>query len=137
MEFNLCTDSEKKQVGESSTTLKRQRHCHKYDVEKTQQLEDEECQRPSEDQQNQLGRKVGLDSKQIMEIPQAKDDKLDNYTLRQENELFRCEIMAMKEKKKNNMCPQCDGPSIGEEERMHNLENLKLESQQMREEVNL
>lgn len=70
-------------------------------------------------------------------FPQAKDDKLDNYTLRQENELFRCEIMAMKEKKKNNMCPQCDGPSIGEEERMCNLENLKTESQRMREEVNL
>ncbi|KAH0654412.1 hypothetical protein KY289_032090 [Solanum tuberosum] len=42
--------------------------------------------------------------------------------------------MAMKEKKKNNMCPQCDGPSIGEEQRMRNLENLKMESQRMREE---
>ncbi|XP_027774303.1 homeobox-leucine zipper protein HDG11-like [Solanum pennellii] len=137
------TDSGKKQVGESSTTPKRQRHCHKYDVEKTQQLEEffEECQHPSEDQQNQLGRKVGLDSKQIMAWFQnkrsqtkAKGDKLHNYTLRQENEFFRCEIMAMKEKKKNNMCPQCDGPSIGEEERMRNLENLKTESQRMREE---
>ncbi|KAH0651763.1 hypothetical protein KY284_031675 [Solanum tuberosum] len=100
-----------------------------------------ECQRPSEDQQNQLGRKVGLDPKQIMiwfqnkrAQTKAKDEKSDNHTLRKENEYFHCEIMAMKEKKKINMCPQCDGPSIGEEQRMRNLENLKMESQRMREE---
>ncbi|XP_049415000.1 homeobox-leucine zipper protein HDG11-like [Solanum stenotomum] len=137
------TDSGKKQVEESSTSPKSQRHCHKYNVEKTQQLEEffKKCQRPSEDQQNQLGRKVGLDPKQIMiwfqnkrAQTKAKDEESDNHTLRKENEFFRCEIMAMKEKKKNNMCPQCDGPSIGEEQRMRNLENLKMESQRMREE---
>ncbi|KAG5595739.1 hypothetical protein H5410_036971 [Solanum commersonii] len=137
------TDSGKKQVEESSTSPKSQRHCHKYNVEKTQQLEEffKECQRPSEDQQNQLGRKVGLDPKQSMiwfqnkrAQTKAKDEKSDNHTLRKENEFFRCEIMTMKEKKKNNMCPQCDGPSIGEEQRMRNLENLKMESQRMREE---
>lgn len=54
-----------------------------------------------------------------------------------ENERFLCENMAMKESMKNIMCPKCDGPPIGKEERARNLENMKLENQRLREQVNL
>ncbi|KAH0723839.1 hypothetical protein KY290_006550 [Solanum tuberosum] len=55
-------------------------------------------------------------------------------TFQKENERFRCEIMAMKEAMKNNMCLERDGPLIGEEERARNLEILKMKTQRLRDE---
>ncbi|KAK6780610.1 hypothetical protein RDI58_022794 [Solanum bulbocastanum] len=39
----------------------------------------------------------------------------------------------MKEAMKNIMCPKCDGPPIGKEQRARNLENMKMENQWLTE----
>lgn len=43
----------------------------------------------------------------------------------------------MKEALKSVTCPRCDGPPIGEEERTRNIEILKMENQNLKDEVNL
>ncbi|TMW84197.1 hypothetical protein EJD97_025638 [Solanum chilense] len=139
------TDSGEEHIGESSNSQKkskRQRQCHRHTMEQIQRLEAffKECPHPDENQRNQLGREAGLDPKQIKFWFQNKrtqtktqNERSDNNALRMENERFLCENMAMKESMKNIMCPKCDGPPIGKEERARNLENMKLENQRLRE----
>ncbi|XP_049379986.1 homeobox-leucine zipper protein ROC8-like [Solanum stenotomum] len=139
------TDSGEEHVGESSNSQKKskkQRQCHRHTMEQIQRLEAffKECPHPDENQRNQLGMEAGLDPKQIKFWFQNKrtqtktqNERSDNNTLRTENERFLCENMAMKESMKNIMCPKCDGPPIGKEERARNLENMKMENQRLRE----
>ncbi|KAK6774935.1 hypothetical protein RDI58_025936 [Solanum bulbocastanum] len=139
------TDSGEEHVGESSNSQKkskRQRQCHRHTIEQIQRLEAffKECPHPDENQRNQLGMEAGLDPKQIKFWFQNKrtqtktqNERSDNNALRTENERFLCENMAMKESMKNIMCPKCDGPPVGKEERARNLENMKKENQRLRE----
>ncbi|KAM3283415.1 homeobox-leucine zipper protein HDG8-like [Capsicum chacoense] len=140
------TDSEEEHVGESSNSqekTKRKRQCHRHNVEQIQQLEAffKQCPHPDENQRNQLSKEAGLDPKQIKFWFQNKrtqtktqTERSDNSTLRAENERFHCENMAMKEALKSVTCPRCDGPPIGEEERTRNIEILKMENQNLKEE---
>uniref|UniRef100_M1BVW7 Homeodomain protein HOX3 n=1 Tax=Solanum tuberosum TaxID=4113 RepID=M1BVW7_SOLTU len=43
----------------------------------------------------------------------------------------------MQEAMENIMCPKCDGPPIGKEERERNIENLKMENQRLREQYEI
>ncbi|XP_055816304.1 homeobox-leucine zipper protein HDG8-like [Solanum dulcamara] len=139
------TDSGEENIGESSNSpkkSKRQRQCHRHTMEQIQRLEAffKECPHPDENQRNQLGREAGLDPKQIKFWFQNKrtqtktqNERSDNNALRTQNERFLCENVAMKEAMKNIVCPKCDGPPIGKEERARNLENMKMENQRLRE----
>ncbi|KAH0634955.1 hypothetical protein KY284_037741 [Solanum tuberosum] len=139
------TDSGEEPVGESSNSekrSKRHRQYHRHSMEQIQRLEAffKKCPHPDEDQQKQLGREAGLDHKQVKFWFQNKrtqtktqNEKSVNNALRKENERFLCENKAMKEAMKNIMCPKCDGPPIGKEERERNLENLKMENQWLTE----
>ncbi|KAH0681174.1 hypothetical protein KY290_021050 [Solanum tuberosum] len=76
-------DFEKEHVGESSMCqkgLERERQCHSLTVAQSHQLEAffNECSHPNENQQNQLGRKIGLDPKQIMIWYQNKMTQTEN-----------------------------------------------------------
>ncbi|XP_049406712.1 homeobox-leucine zipper protein ROC8-like [Solanum stenotomum] len=139
------TDSGEEPVGESSNSQKRSkrhRQYHRHSMEQIQRLEAffKKCPHPDEDQQKQLGREAGLDHKQVKFWFQNKrtqtkiqNDKSVNNALRKENERFLIENKAMKEAMKNIMCPKCDGPPIGKEERERNLENMKMENQWLTE----
>ncbi|KAK4369740.1 hypothetical protein RND71_009215 [Anisodus tanguticus] len=105
------TDSGEEHVGESSSSKrrsKRQKQCHRHTMEQIQQLE-----------------AILFD---------ALHERSDNNSLRTENERYHCENMAMREALKNIICPRCDGPSLGEDQRKQNLEKLKMANQQLRNE---
>ncbi|WMV24278.1 hypothetical protein MTR67_017663 [Solanum verrucosum] len=137
------TNSQKKYVGDSSTSQKKenkQSKCFRHTVEQVQHLKEflKKCPHPDKDQLIQIGKEVGLNPKKIKTwiynnkttgITQI--EKSDNKTLRTENERFHCENIAMKEAMKKIICPQCDS------ERASNLENLKEENQRLTDEVNL
>ncbi|XP_009771801.1 homeobox-leucine zipper protein ROC8-like [Nicotiana sylvestris] len=139
-------DSGNEQIGESSSSRKRSRRqklCNRHSVEQIQQLETffKECPHPDENQRRQLSREIGLDPKQIKFWFQNKrtqtkalSERADNNILRTENERFHCENMAMREALKNIICPHCDGPPPGEEERKRNLEKMKMANQRLRDE---
>ncbi|WMV47318.1 hypothetical protein MTR67_040703, partial [Solanum verrucosum] len=86
---------------------------------------------------NQLAREAELEPKQVRIWFQNKrtqiktqNERSVNNALRRENERFLCENNAMKEAMKKIMCPKCDGPLIGKEERTR---VLKMENQRLRE----
>ncbi|KAH0678970.1 hypothetical protein KY284_020055 [Solanum tuberosum] len=135
------TNSQKKHVGDSSTSQKKankQSKCFRHTVEQVQHLKEflKKCPHPDKDQLIQIGKEVGLNPKKIKTwiynnktTTKTQIEKSDNKTLRTENERFRCENIAMKEAMKKIICPQCDS------ERASNLENLKEENQRLTDEV--
>ncbi|KAJ9702992.1 hypothetical protein PVL29_004658 [Vitis rotundifolia] len=100
-----------------------------------------DCPHPDEAQRRQLGRELGLESRQIKFWFQNKrtqtktqHERADNTALRAENERIQCENLAIREALKNVICPSCGGPPFGEEERQRNIEKLQLENAQLKEE---
>ncbi|XP_069145711.1 homeobox-leucine zipper protein ROC8-like [Solanum lycopersicum] len=139
------SDSGKEPIGELSNSQKRskrQSQYHRHSMEQIQRLEAffNKCPHPDEDQQKQLAREAGLDHKQVKFWFQNKrtqtktqNERSINNALRKEKERLLSENKAMKEAMKNIMCPQCDGPPIGKEERERNIENMKTENQWLTE----
>ena len=68
-------------------------------------------------------------------IFQAQTERADNNALRLENEKIQCENLAFKEALKNVICPTCGGPPVGEEERQLNLQKLRMENSQLKQDV--
>ncbi|KAF8015033.1 hypothetical protein BT93_H0735 [Corymbia citriodora subsp. variegata] len=116
---------------------------HRHTPHQTQRLEAffKDFPHPDENQRRQLSRELGLDPKQIKFWFQNKrtqrktqNERADNTSLRAENERIHCENLAIMEALKSVICPACGGPPFGEEERQHNLEKLKMENVQLKEE---
>ncbi|XP_030461287.1 homeobox-leucine zipper protein ROC8-like [Syzygium oleosum] len=116
---------------------------HRHTPHQTQRLEAffKDFPHPDENQRRQLSRELGLDPKQIKFWFQNKrtqrktqNERADNTALRAENERIHCENLAIMEALKSVICPACGGPPFGEEERQHNLEKLKMENVQLKEE---
>ncbi|WMV24284.1 hypothetical protein MTR67_017669 [Solanum verrucosum] len=134
------TNSQKKHVGDSSTSQKKankQSKCFRHTAEQVQHLKEflKKCPHPDKDQLIQIGKEVGLNPKKIKTwiynnktTTKTQIEKSDNKTLWTENERFRCENIAMKEAMKKIICPQCDS------KRASNLENLKEENQRLTDE---
>ncbi|KAI8536602.1 hypothetical protein RHMOL_Rhmol10G0270500 [Rhododendron molle] len=101
-----------------------------------------ECPHPDDSQRRQLSRDLGLEPKQIKfwfqnkrTQTKAQSERADNSTLRLENEKIQCENLAIREAIKNVICPACGGPPFGEEERKLNLQKLKMENSQLKQEA--
>ncbi|XP_039170506.1 homeobox-leucine zipper protein ROC8 [Eucalyptus grandis] len=130
------SSSSRKGKGKSKT-------YHRHTPHQTQRLEAffKEFPHPDENQRRQLSRELGLDPKQIKFWFQNKrtqrktqNERADNTALRAENERIHCENLAIMEALKSVICPACGGPPFGEEERQRNLEKLKMENVQLKEE---
>ncbi|XP_030525432.1 homeobox-leucine zipper protein ROC8-like [Rhodamnia argentea] len=116
---------------------------HRHTPHQTQRLEAffKDFPHPDENQRRQLSRELGLDPQQIKFWFQNKrtqrktqNERSDNTALRAENERIHCENLAIMEALKSVICPACGGPPLGEEERQCNLEKLKMENVQLKEE---
>ncbi|KAI3417477.1 uncharacterized protein J3R85_014433 [Psidium guajava] len=116
---------------------------HRHTPHQTQRLEAffKDFPHPDENQRRQLSRELGLDPQQIKFWFQNKrtqrktqNERADNRALRAENERIHCENLAIMEALKSVICPDCGGPPLGEEERQCNLEKLKTENVQLKEE---
>ncbi|XP_047312806.1 homeobox-leucine zipper protein ROC8-like [Impatiens glandulifera] len=115
---------------------------HRHTSHQIQRLEAffKECPHPDENQRRHLSRELGLESKQIKfwfqnkrTQTKAHNERADNSSLRAENEKMQCENLAIREALKNVICPACGGPPFGEEERQINLQKLKNENLQLRQ----
>ncbi|CAI9786966.1 unnamed protein product [Fraxinus pennsylvanica] len=120
---------------------KKQRRRHS--TQQIQKLEAffKECPYPDENQMLQLSRELALDPNQIKSWFQnkrtqtkAQHERAENSTLRSENERIQCENLAMKEALNNIICPTCDGPRLGEEEKHCNIQKLRMENSLLKKE---
>ncbi|KAL2521930.1 Homeobox-leucine zipper protein HDG11 [Forsythia ovata] len=128
---------------QTSNPRRGKKTCHRHSTQQIQKLEAffKECPHPDENQRRQLSRELALDTKQIKfwfqnkrTQTKAQHERADNSTLRSDNERIHCENLAMKEALNNIICPDCDGPRLGEEERQRNLQKLKMENALLKEE---
>ncbi|KAF7801324.1 homeobox-leucine zipper protein ROC8-like [Senna tora] len=103
-----------------------------------------ECPHPDENQRSELGRELGLETKQIKFWFQNKrtqmktlTERMDNNVLRAENERMQCENLAIKEALKTVNCPQCGGPAalVGTDERELTIQKLLQENAHLRQEA--
>ncbi|XP_057492623.1 homeobox-leucine zipper protein ROC8-like isoform X2 [Actinidia eriantha] len=129
---------------EASNRRRSKKHYHRHTSYQIQQLEAffKECPHPDDTQRRQLSRELGLDPKQIKfwfqnkrTQTKAQTERADNNALRLENEKIQCENLAFKEALKNVICPTCGGPPVGEEERQLNLQKLRMENSQLKQDV--
>ncbi|KAL3527400.1 hypothetical protein ACH5RR_012056 [Cinchona calisaya] len=120
----------------SSDSGNSEKQYHRHSAEQIQQLEAffKDCSHPNENQRQQLGRDLGLEPKQIKfwfqnkrTQTKAQNERVDNNTLRTENERFRRENLAMRETVKNLMCTKCEG-SESREARLQNIQRLRVEN---------
>lgn len=63
-------------------------------------------------------------------------ERVDNRTLRAENDKVRRENIALKEALKNAICPSCGGPPPNEDSSVDEQE-LRMENARLKEEVKL
>ncbi|KAK4430476.1 Homeobox-leucine zipper protein ROC8 [Sesamum alatum] len=128
---------------ETSNSQKGKKQYHRHSTQQIQQLEAfyKECPHPDKNQRQQLSRELGLDQKQIKFWFQnkrtqikAQNERADNNALRAENERIHCQNLAMQEALKNIICPACNGSGLGEEEKRHNLQRLRMENARLKEE---
>ncbi|KAG8373525.1 hypothetical protein BUALT_Bualt11G0033200 [Buddleja alternifolia] len=64
----------------------------------------------------------------------AQNERADNNALRSENERIHFENLTMQEALKNIICPSCNGSDLGEEEKIRNLQRLRMENARLKEE---
>ncbi|KAL7094296.1 hypothetical protein ACP275_11G094000 [Erythranthe tilingii] len=116
---------------------------HRHTTEQIQQLEAfyNECPHPDKNQRQQLSRELGLDQKQIKFWFQNKrtqikalNERADNNSLRSENERIHFENLSMHEALKNAFCPSCNSSGVCEEEKLQNLQRLRIENARLKEE---
>lgn len=116
---------------------------HRHSTQQIQQLEDfyKECPHPDKNQRQHLSRELGLDQKQIKFWFQnkrtqikAQNEKADNNALRAENEKIHFENLAMQEALRSIICPACNGTGLGEDEKNHILQRLRMENTRLKEE---
>ncbi|CAA0809376.1 Homeobox-leucine zipper protein HDG8 [Striga hermonthica] len=130
--------------GDEGTSESRRvrRQYHRHSAEQIQQLEAffKECPHPDETQRQELSREIGLDIRQIKfwfqnkrTQKKAQNEKVNNSALRAENERIRGENREMSEALRNIVCPACHGPGLQGEERQLDLQMLKMENAQLRE----
>ncbi|KAL5574189.1 hypothetical protein UlMin_023786 [Ulmus minor] len=128
---------------ESSNSQKKRKAYQRYNIHQKNQLEEAFKVRPHPDdnQRRQLGRQLGLETKQISFWFQNKRNqtkvqhgRVNNFVLRSENARIQCENLAMSAALKNMNCLSCGGPPLREEERRLELQKLLLENAQLNEE---
>ncbi|XWS46462.1 hypothetical protein CRYUN_Cryun14cG0069100 [Craigia yunnanensis] len=132
------SSSDEQGEGEGKKTY----HRHTSQQIHTLQAFFKECPHPDDKQRRQLSNELGLEPKQIKfwfqnkrTQKKAEHERADNSVLRAENERIQCENLAIREALKNVICPSCGGPPVGEEERQHSLQTLKLQNALLKEEA--
>lgn len=122
----------------------RRKKYHRHTPYQIQELENsfKENPHPDEKARLELGRKLGLESKQVKFWFQNRRTQMktqierhENTMLKQENDKLRVENIAMKEAMRNPICNNCGGPAaLGE----ISLEehHLRIENARLRDELN-
>ncbi|CAA6664737.1 unnamed protein product [Spirodela intermedia] len=122
---------------------RRKKRYHRHTPKQIQTLEAmfKECPHPDEKQRMQLSRELGLEPRQIKFWFQnrrtqmkVQNERLDNCSLRAENERIRCENIAIKEALRNIICPTCGGPPAAEDS-FFDEEKLRMENARLKEEL--
>ncbi|OIW21278.1 hypothetical protein TanjilG_31393 [Lupinus angustifolius] len=125
----------------TSNSQRRDRRYLRHTSEQIHKLESlfNECPHPDEKQRAQLSRELGLAPRRIKFWFQnrrtqmkVQHERMDNSTLRAENDKIRYENIAIKEALKNCICPNC-GPPLNEQnyfdDQKMRLENLHLKEE--------
>ncbi|XP_057474359.1 homeobox-leucine zipper protein HDG11-like isoform X2 [Actinidia eriantha] len=127
---------------ESSNSSRTRRRPHRHSSYQTRRLEAyfEGCQHPNERQRCQLGRELGLTPTQIKfwfqnkrTVVKAQKERIEGSALREENERFKFENLAMREMLKGELCTPCKDILFSKEEQQWILEQLRMENAQLHE----
>ncbi|XP_061374520.1 homeobox-leucine zipper protein ANTHOCYANINLESS 2-like [Gastrolobium bilobum] len=123
-------------------TPQRKKKYHRHTPQQIQQLESffKDCPHPDEKQRSDLGKKLGLENKQIKFWFQnrrtqmkAQLERHENMILKQENDKLRAENTMMREAIENPICNNCGGHAIpgqiSMEEHQMRIENARLQDE--------
>ncbi|CAO2821144.1 unnamed protein product [Amaranthus hypochondriacus] len=121
---------------------KRRKRYHRHTPQQIQELENffKNCAHPDEKQRLDIGRRLGLESRQVKFWFQNRRTQLksqmerhENVVLKQEYDRLRHENIALKDAIRNPMCQNCGGPNIlGEismEQNHLRVENVRLKDE--------
>ncbi|XP_071735955.1 homeobox-leucine zipper protein ANTHOCYANINLESS 2-like [Rutidosis leptorrhynchoides] len=127
--------------GDDGKPPKKKRY-HRHTPQQIQELEAlfKECPHPDEKQRLELSRRLCLENRQVKFWFQNRRTQMktqlerhENSILRQENDKYRAENMAIREAMRNPMCTNCGGPAmIGDislEEQHLRIENARLKDE--------
>ncbi|KAJ8421932.1 hypothetical protein Cgig2_003761 [Carnegiea gigantea] len=129
-------------ASENNRRIRRKRY-HRHTPQQIQELENffKNCAHPDEKQRLELGRRLGLESRQVKFWFQNRRTQMktqmerhENVVLKQEYDKLRVENMALKDALRNPRCQNCGGPAVLGELSMDD-HHLRIENARLRDEL--
>ncbi|KAL9240439.1 hypothetical protein vseg_014658 [Gypsophila vaccaria] len=124
---------------------KKGKKCHRHTPYQIQELENffTNCAHPDDKQRLEVGRRLGLSSKQVKFWFQNRRTQMktqierhENLALKQEYDRLRLENIAMKDVMRNPLCRKCGGPAVlgdlTSDDKILKVENARLKDELIR-----
>ncbi|KMS99024.1 hypothetical protein BVRB_3g066300 isoform B [Beta vulgaris subsp. vulgaris] len=133
-------------VPEGASQIKvkgRRKRYHRHTPQQIQELENffKNCAHPDEKQRLEIGRRLGLESRQVKFWFQNRRTQLktqmerhENVVLKQEYDKLRIENIAIKDAMRNPLCQSCGGPAMLGELSM-DQHHLRVENSRLKDEL--